>query len=513
VKSRRKLICILGVSIISLVLVWIVFSSISVGPHTTSAPPNNTRLDKAVKYLKSHFNSTTGLIYESEDSGTRTIDGKTYRYSQIYWLYSDNLLATWALKPFAKQYSQRINETIQSFNQPPSRLFEVLFGNPIPYNISTQLQLIVNQYSDRVVMAEFHNSSTPLIWKNYADTLIYQSLNEHLKGNRTGAEYYFRQAYRMFDGRGVYDLAAQTDGRYANYKLALILYASKVLAAPYNVTSIEEKLWSMQQENGGITSLADLEGKPVGSTNAETTATALLPYNNELIARMRALFGAYTPQPETISLTLTYEHYVFSNTDSITSNVTEVSIPHPYNITITNTLQWSARCKTCLPPERAAIGFWEDMPKSPYPSFQVVLYNNGALDIVAHTTKHPQGIKIGGITSGWQNPTTVSVSEKGLTVKSGSIVILENYTAEFQPFRVGHITAGSTQKDEAASGLVKVEAQTRREDRLLCEIGFGGSLQTTRFLSEGHRYLNFRADEAPHRPRIGGGWVLVSNWR
>jgi len=37
-------------------------------------------------------------------------------------------------------------------------------------------------------------------------------------------------------------------------------------------------LWSMQQSNGGITSLADLEGNLVGSANAETTAMALLPY-------------------------------------------------------------------------------------------------------------------------------------------------------------------------------------------------------------------------------------------
>jgi len=46
-------------------------------------------------------------------------------------------------------------------------------------------------------MTEFHNSSSPLLWQRYADTLIYQSLNEYLKGNRTAAEYYFKQAYQM----------------------------------------------------------------------------------------------------------------------------------------------------------------------------------------------------------------------------------------------------------------------------------------------------------------------------
>ena len=94
----------------------------------------------------------------------------------------------------------------------------------------------------------------------------------------------------MWDGKGICDLATQTDGKYANYKLALILYASRVLGielADYG--EIEDKLWSMQQANGGITSLKDLDGGPVGSANTETTSMALLPYNEELISKMRSI--------------------------------------------------------------------------------------------------------------------------------------------------------------------------------------------------------------------------------
>ena len=140
-------------------------------------------------------------------------------------------------------------------------------------------------------MAEFHNSSTPLLWDQYGDTLIYQSLNSYLIGNRTEADYYFFKAYNMWDGKGIYDLATQNESTYANFKLALILYASKVLNLTIgNYTQIEEKMWSMQQPNGGITSLADLNGNPIGSANAETTAMALLPYNNELVLQMQSLF-------------------------------------------------------------------------------------------------------------------------------------------------------------------------------------------------------------------------------
>lgn len=246
----------------------------------------SNKFNLAVGYLKSHFNEAVGLIYESEDIGAQTISGLNYTHNQIYYIYSDNLLALWAFKPYETQISTKINQTIQSFGVKQSGFFEVLFGKTIPTNISTGNQLIIKQYPDKIIMAEFHNTSTPLLWELYGNTLIYQSLNLFLSGNMTGAEYYFNKAYRMWDGKGIYDLATQKDGKYANYKLALILYASKVLSLSIgNYTKIEDKLWSMQQSNGGITSLADLSGNPVGSANTETTTLALLSYNDELISR------------------------------------------------------------------------------------------------------------------------------------------------------------------------------------------------------------------------------------
>ncbi len=256
-------------------------------------PFSKNKVDMAVDYLKSHFNQTVGLIFESEDIGNKTISELNYSHNQIYWIYSDNLIASWALKPHEPQISDMINQTIQSYNLSQSDFFEVLFGKTISMNSSNANQLVIKKQSDLVIMAEFHNSSTPLLWKKYGDTLIYQSLNLYLRGNRTGAEYYFDKAYKMWDGKGIYDLSTENDtkGNYANYKLALILFASKVLELNIaNYTQIEDKLWSMQQLNGGITSLTNDIGNITGSANAETTALTLLPYNDELISRMKNLF-------------------------------------------------------------------------------------------------------------------------------------------------------------------------------------------------------------------------------
>jgi hypothetical protein len=260
-----------------------------------SPQPNQ---NSAVLYLTGHFNQTVGLIYESEDTGTQVINGTIYSHDQIYYIYSDNLLAEWALKPYEPQISNKINQTILSYNLPNSNFFEVLFGKRIPQNLKIGTQLIIGQYSDHVIMAEFHNSSTLLDQDQYGDTLIYQSLNCYLSGNNTGAEYYFYKAYDMWDGKGINDAATQTDHVYANYKLALILYASEVLNLSIgNYSQIEAKLWSMQQANGGITSLADQNGNPIGSANTETTSMALLPYNAELIQTIQSSTPKPSPSP------------------------------------------------------------------------------------------------------------------------------------------------------------------------------------------------------------------------
>jgi hypothetical protein len=243
----------------------------------------------AVSYLTSHYNPTVGLIYESEDMGSKSFNGTNYGYNQIYNIYSDNLLAEWALKTCEPLISEEINQTILSYNVPNPNFFEVMFGNRINSDFSNGSQLVINQNDNRVVLAEIHNSIDPL-WQQYGNLLIYQSLNCYIVGNQTGAEYYFNRVYQMWDGKGIYDKATRDDHAYANYKLALVLYASKVLnisIADYN--QIEAKLWSMQQPNGGITSLADLNGIPIGSANTETTAMALLPYNTELVQKMQQI--------------------------------------------------------------------------------------------------------------------------------------------------------------------------------------------------------------------------------
>ena len=285
---------LLAVIIICIVVLSTIFAYGCLSPRTdyTSKQLN------AVDYLKGHYNEKLGLLYESEDLGTRVVNGTAYRGNQTYFIYSDNLLANWALKPYDREMSEKISQSIASYNQPNSGFFEVLFGTAIPANMSIGEQTPVWQDSDSLVLAEFHNSDTPLLWEGYGDTLIYQSLNCYLAGNKSGADDYFYRAYAMWDSKGINDVSVEpgkSDAHYSNYKLALVLYASKVLNITIdNYSQIEAKLWSMQQQNGGITSWADLNGNPIGTANTETTSIALLPYNDELISLMQSRYGVST---------------------------------------------------------------------------------------------------------------------------------------------------------------------------------------------------------------------------
>lgn len=122
-------------------------------------------------------------------------------------------------------------------------------------------------------------------WDQYGDLLVYSALDYYWSGNNTMAEYCYKKAYDMFDGKGVYDISTEKNKRYVNYKLALLIYASRILKLDWDkILEIEAQLWSMQnQTTGGITTLADINGIAIGSANCETTSLALIAYDKDLI--------------------------------------------------------------------------------------------------------------------------------------------------------------------------------------------------------------------------------------
>lgn len=83
----------------------------------------------------------------------------------------------------------------------------------------------------------------------------------------------------MFDGTGMNDSVFQAGnqaGQYQTYKLALYIYASKVLGYPVNETT-EADMLKMQGASGGFPTGYDSNFSNDGTnTNVETTSLAIL---------------------------------------------------------------------------------------------------------------------------------------------------------------------------------------------------------------------------------------------
>jgi len=255
-----------------------------------------------VKYLCQHFRSDVGLIYESEDSGTHWLKRTEYpswnwTYSQTFWLYSDNLFAAAALEPFAPEISSKINATLGKYPVPTSGKFEAVLGQPVGPDRGAQ-DVILFQNSERVVLIRIHNGSIGDPRFKYADAMIYDALTKYYLGQREQAQRIVREVHDLWNGTCILDDGfkqreltpgnAPSDVGYGlNFKLALLLYACKVTETNFtDYSQMEEYLWSMQIENGGIASLCQ-DGKPLGSANCETTALTLLIYNDALISRLQ----------------------------------------------------------------------------------------------------------------------------------------------------------------------------------------------------------------------------------
>jgi len=250
-------------------------------------PSFEINITKAVDYLASRLNPVLDLIYESDDPGDHWLRDEfhsfKWRYRQTYWLYSDNLFAAYALEPFRPDLTNRIRRALQRYQVPPSGLFEVVAGETIP-TIRNAVDYMVESSSDYVIMARRHDSPI-MSYGLYADLICYRSLQIFLQGRIHEAHRSLRQAISLWNGKGLDDWSYRVvDGFHSNQKLALLLYTSKILGLRFAAyTEMERHLWSMQRADGGLASLSNGEGKAMGSSNTETTALALLIYNDALM--------------------------------------------------------------------------------------------------------------------------------------------------------------------------------------------------------------------------------------
>jgi len=239
---------------------------------------SRTIVHNSVNFLKSAYNSTIGLIAEAPRVAPN-----------IYWLVSDNLWAYKALENYAPEISNAIKakliELAQTYNLPKdaqglpiSFRHEAVIGDTVPilFNETISYTLYSNDYTLKTDIA--NGTAIMKDWQSYADLLLYAALSKHWKGKNDEALTLFTMAKNMWDGVGIKDAAMKE--KYATYKLALLLYTSRVLGQTLDFENeLITTLFKMQdQETGGIITEYYPNGEPAegADVNTETTSITII---------------------------------------------------------------------------------------------------------------------------------------------------------------------------------------------------------------------------------------------
>lgn len=244
------------------VLYLYLFSLVLIGCQyqTVGKEAVDTSTEKAIAYLHHEYNPTVGLIRESPETAP-----------DKHWLMTDNWLAAIALdRVNDTEFAAHIYTTLEPYEQLHHGLIEAIVGADIAWPPRTPFQEEVKPG----IWLETRNQNIMEDWSTYADLALYRALDLHNEGRSAESRQQYNAAIQQFDGVGFADQAF--DNRYATYKLALAIYVGGTIGAPIDQEIVTALLSKQHQDSGGFSALYDETGKPIGDSNTETTAYALL---------------------------------------------------------------------------------------------------------------------------------------------------------------------------------------------------------------------------------------------
>ena len=321
----------LGVILLLVLAGMLAFTSAYYAPAGPDLASCSLQVEKAVDFLTYYqFNESLGLCRDAPNNPSNT-----------YWLVSDNLWAWKALKTANENYyfgaedvgrvadeiEAKLKEDATLYNLPRDRngfpisfIHEAVIGDviPTPNRAPTILTLHSDDY---IVKTEVCNGTIMPNWQEYTDRLLYMALSCFWQGNNTAANPYFNSATDTWDGIGISDSATKADGLYATYKLALLLYTSKVLGErlPFEFELVK-RIWSLQRESdGGIITNYYANGTLVGDANTETTSIVIIAVLTPPRARL-GTFAFYYPWYGTPEASGYWRHWPPDDTSKITDH-------------------------------------------------------------------------------------------------------------------------------------------------------------------------------------------------
>lgn len=277
------------------ILCLLILGSLATNIQSSNSQEDNqtAKIEQMIDFLTNRqFNETVGLCREAPDVAPNT-----------YWLVSDNLWAWKALsiagqanlsnsekaEVVADKIESKLKELTSSHSVPvnaqglPKSYFhETIIGDAVPRPNKTAINsnLYKADYELNITVCDGAEMAD---WEQYGDRLLVAALSSHWQGNDVAALDYYNSAVNMWNetSQGMQDNATSTN--YAVYKLALLLYTSRLLGEqlPFEQT-IVDRLYYQQESNpaderyGGIRTDYYADGAINGDTNTETTAIVII---------------------------------------------------------------------------------------------------------------------------------------------------------------------------------------------------------------------------------------------
>jgi hypothetical protein len=254
--------------------VWFDYSAYGSSSQSIASIPQTIDIQKAKQFIKNQYDPSVKLVKESP-----ALDR--------FWLWTDNVLAVKVLSGFDNQLAQSINQTV---NQAKSQYklemrhpIAELVDRPQDFSVkpSTELQISTNpdvRYSD------YASGETDLACGEYGDIAFLSSIHLFREGRTTEAKTCYDLGAAQFDGIGVNDRPRQISaGAYDTFKMILWKIAQNITGFTSNGPPqpyTDNLIANAQDSDGGIMAEHTTIDPILGLTNVETTALAIMAYNN-----------------------------------------------------------------------------------------------------------------------------------------------------------------------------------------------------------------------------------------
>jgi hypothetical protein len=218
---------------------------------------------------------------------------------RLFWLQNCNLFAMYALRPYDPAVAKRIETSYghwyeTEFSHCEERTEHYLpLGRlpnaPAPEGKFHQTIIERKEFDGYTVGTESLEASLlrTIRDEDPRGLLKFGVLSAQLRGEKRMAEEYFRKALALWDGNGFLHTRMDRHGSYYTRYLAYALIADRALGGGLSSDlreMIEQRLWSLQDEDGGLWTNYNADGSipDLAKKTTEIGPLALLAYDEEI---------------------------------------------------------------------------------------------------------------------------------------------------------------------------------------------------------------------------------------